>query len=192
MTDQATDLTLAGLCGALRAGSHNRMLMAEAARVWGGPFREASVRFPLYDGDLERDSGVPPEVLEAAALIRSADAVILVTPEYNQSFSGVLKNALDWISRVPAPNPFRGKPMAILSAADGRAGGARAQYALRLAVNSVRPRLLPGPEVQVAGASREFDAAGRLVSERYREVLAELMGALRDEAALVRQAAAVR
>lgn len=192
MKEIQTDLSLAGLCGSLRAGSWNRKLMAEAARAWGGPFVEVGLRFPLYDGDLERAEGIPAQVQEAAVAIRAADAVILVTPEYNQSFSGVMKNALDWISRVPAPNPLRGKPLAILSAADGRAGGARAQYALRLAVNSVRPRVLAGPEVQVAGASQEFDAEGRLVSERYRKVLDELMAALRDEAALVRQAAAAR
>ncbi len=186
------ELTLVGLCGSLRRGSVNRKLMAEAATAWGGPFREASVRFPLYDGDLEDAEGIPAEVRATAEAIRAADAVILVTPEYNQSFSGVMKNALDWISRVEGPNPLRGKPVAILSAADGRAGGARAQYALRLALNSVRPRVLAGPEVMVAGASKEFDADGRLVSERYRKALAELMAALRDEALMLRGFAAMK
>lgn len=178
---------MVALCGSLRAASYNRMLMHEAGRIWGGPWGEASIRFPLYDGDLEDTGGIPPEVTATAEAIRAADAVILVTPEYNQSLSGPLKNALDWISRVTGPNPFRDKPLAILSAADGRAGGARAQYALRLAITSVRPRLLSGPEVGIAHASKEFDAAGRLTSERYLKALGELMGALRAEVEFLRR-----
>lgn len=181
------DLSMVALCGSLRAASFNRMLMHEAGRVWGGPWAEASIRFPLYDGDLEDAEGIPAAVTATAEAIRAADAVILVTPEYNQSLSGPLKNALDWISRVPGTNPFRGKPLAVLSAADGRAGGARAQYALRLAITSVRPRLLSGPEVGIAHASKEFDAEGRLTSERYLKALGDLMGALRDEAELLRR-----
>ena len=178
---------MVALCGSLRAASCNRMLMNEAGRVWGGPWAEASIRFPLYDGDLEEAKGIPPEVTMTAEELRAADAVILVTPEYNQSLSGPLKNALDWISRVKGPSPFRDKPVAILSAADGRAGGARAQYALRLAITSVRPRLLSGPEVGIAHASQEFDAEGRLLSERYLKALTELMGALRAEVELLRR-----
>lgn len=176
-----SDLTLFGLCGSLRKASYNRMLMHEAARSFGGSFTEGDLRLPLYDGDLEEATGVPDAVKALADGISQADAVILVTPEYNQSFSGVLKNGLDWISRVEGA-PWKDKPVAILSAAAGRTGGARAQYALRLAMNSMRPRLLPGPEVLVAGAMNEFDADGRLTGESYQALLDELMADLKAEA----------
>ncbi len=174
------EMTLLGICGSLRAASLNRKLMLEAAREFGGRFEDGNIRFPLYDGDLEMGLGVPEAVVKLASKIRAADAVILVTPEYNQSFSSPMKNAIDWLSRVKG-NPWAKKPVAILSAADGRAGGARAQYALRLAVNKFRMRLLTGPEVMVANAGEAFDEDGRLLGEGYRKFLAELMADLRAE-----------
>ena len=115
------DLTLLTICGALRAGSTNRLLLAEAARVFGmAQVIEADLRLPLYDNDLEDASGIPDDVQMLADQIRGADAVVISTPEYNKSLSGVLKNALDWVSRVPGA-VWRDKPVAIVSAADGRA-----------------------------------------------------------------------
>jgi len=172
---------LLGIPGALRRASLNRKLVAEAARLYGGPFTEADLRLPLYDGDLEDAEGIPAAVQRLADQIAEAEAVVISTPEYNQSFSGVLKNALDWVSRTDN-KPWSDKPVAIMSAAAGRAGGNRATYALRLALNPFRPRLLTGPEVHVAGASKEFDDQGRLTSERYQATLKELMDALRAEA----------
>ncbi|MDJ1008924.1 MAG: NAD(P)H-dependent oxidoreductase [Paracoccaceae bacterium] len=172
---------LVGLCGSLRADSSNRKLMREAARLYGGAFSEADIRFPLYDNDLEDREGVPQAVESVSAEIKAAEAVLVVTPEYNQSFSGVLKNALDWISRTKG-GPWRDKPVALLSAAAGRAGGARAQYALRLAMNPFRPRLLTGPEVLLANSRNQFDEAGRLTDERTLKALIELMEALRAAA----------
>ena len=177
-----TDLTLLTICGALRAGSTNRLLLAEAARVFGAAkVVEAELRLPLYDNDLEDAAGIPDEVQALADQIRGADAVVISTPEYNKSLSGVLKNALDWVSRVPGA-VWRDKPVAIVSAADGRAGGERAQFALRLCMVAFRPRLLAGPEVMVAQSRSAFDAAGRLVEPRTIKVLTELMQALRVEA----------
>ena len=175
------DLTLLGICGSLRRGSCKRLLMREAARAFGGNFVEGDIRFPLFDADLETEAGIPDAVERLAGQIRAADAVVLVTPEYNQSFSSPMKNAIDWLSRVEG-NPWARRPVAILSAAAGRAGGARAQYALRLAVNRFRMRLLTAPEVLVANCAKEFDAEGRLLGERYRRALSELMGDLRAEA----------
>ena len=169
------------LSGALRSGSTNTKLVREAGRIYGGPFEIGDLRLPLYDGDEEDANGVPEEVQHLAGQITAAEAVVISTPEYNQSFSGVLKNALDWISRTKG-GPWRGKPVAIMSAAAGRAGGARATYALRLAMTPFRPRLLTGPEVLVADAANQFDADGRMTSERYLKALDELMAALRDEA----------
>ena len=175
-------LTLLGIPGALRAASTNRLLLAEARRAFGeATHTEANLRLPLYDGDLEDREGIPPEVQILADQIAAADAVVIATPEYNKSFPGVLKNALDWVSRTKGC-PFRDKPVAIISAADGRAGGDRSQFALRLALTPFRPRLLTGPEVMVADSSHAFTPEGRLIDSRYQKALTELMQALRAEA----------
>jgi chromate reductase len=142
---------------------------------------EANLRLPLYDGDLEDAQGIPPEVQALADQIRAADAIVIATPEYNKSFPGVLKNALDWVSRTKG-GPWRDKPVAIISAADGRGGGDRSQFALRLAMVPFRARVLPGPEVMVADGSNAFGPDGRLTDERYAKALDELMALLRAEA----------
>lgn len=176
---------LLGIAGALRAESTNRKLVREAARLYGGAFVEADIRLPLFDADLEEAEGIPEPVQRLARQIAEAEAVVISTPEYNKSFPGVLKNALDWVSRAEG-NPWRGKPVALVSAAAGREGGARASFALRLAMNAFRPRLLPGPEVMVADARTQFDAEGRLTSERYIKTLQELMDDLKSEAERMR------
>lgn len=93
----------------------------------------------------------------------------------------MLKNALDWVSRTKGA-PFRDKPVAIISAADGRGGGDRSQFALRLMLTPFRPRLLTGPEVLVADSSHAFSPEGRLIDPRYQKALGDLMQALRNEA----------
>ena len=171
------------ICGALRAASTNRQLVAEAVRLFGpAKVTEANLRLPLYDGDLEA-IGIPPEVALLHAQIGAADAIVISTPEYNKSLSGVLKNALDWVSRVPGPGPWTGKPVVILSAAAGRAGGERAQYALRLCLNPFRPLVLPGPEMMLADSAHAFDAKGRLTDTRNIKSLTELMADLRAQTA---------
>lgn len=171
---------LLGISGSLRKGATNRKLIREAARIYGGPYTEADLRLPLYDADLETEQGIPPEVQRLADQIKSAEAVVISTPEYNQLITGVLKNALDWISRVPG-RALRDKPVAVVSAADGRAGGARANSSLRLALVPFRPRLLIGPDVMVADSSNAFDEDGRLIAERYVKLMTELMDLLKAE-----------
>jgi chromate reductase len=174
-------MTLLLVPGALRRASTNRLLAAEAARLYGEDDPAwADLRMPLYDGDLETEAGLPLGARALADAIEAAEAVVIATPEYNQSFPGVLKNALDWVSRAEG-RPWRDKPVAIVSAAAGRSGGARSQYALRLALTPFRPRLLTGPEVLVAEASRQFED-GRLTNERNAKALSELMTALRRAA----------
>ncbi|MGR3541497.1 MAG: NADPH-dependent FMN reductase [Hasllibacter sp.] len=170
------------ICGSLRAASVNRMLAAEAGRLHGGEVAWADIRMPLYDGDDEDRDGPPPEAHALAEAVRGARAVLIATPEYNQSFPGGLKNALDWVSRTEG-QPFEGTPVAIASATAGRAGGARAQYALRLALTPFRPRLLTAPEVMVAAGKDQFDADGRLVTQSYAKALGALVDALKAEAA---------
>lgn len=173
--------TLLGISGALRADSTNRLLLAEARRAFGDAIHtEADLRLPLYDGDLEAAHGIPPEVQRFSDQIAAASAVVIATPEYNKSLPGVLKNALDWVSRTKGA-PFRDKPTAIISAAAGRNGGDRSQFSLRLALTPFRPRLLTGPEVLVGDSSHAFDAEGRLIDPRYGKTLTELMTLLRAE-----------
>lgn len=177
---------LLGLCGALREGSTNRKLLTEAARLYApDSFTEADLRLPLYDGDLEEAAGIPPGVQALADQIRAADAIVIATPEYNAALSGVLKNALDWVSRVKG-GVWQGKPVAIMSAAAGRAGGARAQVTLRHAMTPFNPRILQGPEVMLAASGSAFDAAGRLLEERATAGVARLMAALRAEVEMLR------
>ncbi|MBF9059537.1 NADPH-dependent FMN reductase [Rhodobacterales bacterium HKCCSP123] len=177
-----SSLTLLGICGSLRKGSWNRKLMLEAARLFDpAEFVDADLRLPLYDGDLEHEHGIPAEVQRLADQIKSADAVVIAGPEYNKAMSGVLKNALDWVSRTRG-GPWRDKPVAILSAAGGRSGGERTQMTLRHAMTPFRARVLPGPEVMVAAPDKEFDAHGRLTNERYQHHLTELMEELRRAA----------
>ncbi len=120
-----------------------------------------------------------------AEQIAAADAVIISTPEYNKGISGVLKNALDWVSRTEG-NPWNGKPVAIMSAAAGRAGGERAQFNLRHAMVPFRPRMMQGPELLVAQSGSQFDEAGKLTADSYIKMTTSLMAELRAEVDLTR------
>jgi chromate reductase, NAD(P)H dehydrogenase (quinone) len=175
------DLTLLGIAGALRAASTNRLLLAECrAAFQPETYLEADLRLPLFDEDLEVATGIPAPVQALADQIAAADAIVICTPEYNKALPGVLKNALDWVSRTKG-DPWQGKPTAILSAAEGRAGGERSQFSLRLCLNAFRPRLLTGPEVMIAHSRKAFDAEGRLLDAGSARLVAALMDALRAE-----------
>ena len=174
------DLKLVGICGSLRKASWNRKLLGAARDAFGpSDFAEGNLRLPLFDEDLEAQ-GVPPEVTDLKTLIAEADAVVIACPEYNKAPPGVLKNALDWLSRGGAP--WKDKPVAIVSAAGGRAGGERTQFALRLMMVAFRPYLLQGPEVMLASPAKAFDDSGVLQDERAAKLLAELMQGLRTAA----------
>jgi chromate reductase len=175
---------LLGIPGALRAASSNRMLMHEAFRLFGAAeTRVGDIRMPLYDEDAEDAEGLPAEAQALVEACRWADAIVIATPEYNKSVPGVLKNALDWISRA-RPGCLRDKPLAMMSASDGQYGGERAQVALRQTLVPFRPVIVNGPEVLVSWSRGEtaFDGAGRLVQERPLKALGELMRMLRAAA----------
>ncbi len=175
--------TLLGICGSLRTVSVNRRLLAEAVRLYGPATTQiADLTLPLYDGDAEERDGIPAAVQTLAAQIAAADAVIITSPEYNKAIPGVLKNALDWVSRVTG-NPWLGKPVAILSASAGRTGGETGQYSLRACLTPFRPRLATGPGVMVADGANQFDTEGRLSNDRYTKTLTDLMQSLRAEVA---------
>lgn len=171
------------ISGSLRKGSYNRMLLAEAARAFGeAEMVEADLALPLYDGDLEEAEGVPEKVQNLAAQIKSADAIVIGAPEYNKGITGVLKNALDWVSRVPG-GAFRDKPTVVISASAGRTGGETAQFMTLSCLTQLQARLVPGTAVLIAGAPDAFDADGRLKDEMSRKLLAERMARLRSELA---------
>lgn len=133
---------------------------------------------PLYNADEDGDR--PPEpVRDFKNRIASADALLIVTPEYNYSVSGVLKNAIDWASRPPKDSPLNGKPLAMMGAG-GTMGTLRAQIHLRqiLQFNGTLP--LPKPEVYIAKASEKFDVNGDLVDEETKNTVRALLEALRS------------
>ena len=149
------------ICGSLRKGSYNRMVMdalpglapAGMSIKEAPPFSE----FPLYNADTETGSGFPAAVQKLADAIRAADGVMFVTPEYNFSIPGGLKNAVDWVSRVPN-QPFASKPVAIQSATGGPLGGGRMQYDLRRAMIFLDALTLNKPEIFIGNCSQRIDA----------------------------------
>ena len=163
-------LNVIGICGSLRKGSYNRMVLnllpslaPENMRISEAPpFRE----FPLYDADIQNSSGFPAPVQKLADAVRTADGVIIVSPEYNYSIPGGLKNALDWVSRLPN-QPFIGKPVALISAAAGTLGGGRMQYDLRRCMIFLDALTLNKPEVFIGNAPQRFDEkTGQLRDEQ--------------------------
>lgn len=158
----------------------NRKLLAEAvAQFDQAEVSDANLRLPLFDADLQIAHGIPPEVETLAQQIRDADGIILSSPEYNKGITGVLKNALDWISRVEG-QVLKDKPIAIMSAANGRGGGETGQYMLRACLAPLQPRLIHGPFVLIAAASQEFKT-GSLENDRYRGAVKSLMDNLHTD-----------
>jgi chromate reductase len=169
-----------GISGSLRRGSYNTMLLKTALSLVpeGITTEIANISdFPLYDSDLEI-ANYPAVVMRAKEQIRKADALVIATPEYNYSMPGVLKNAIDWISRPPKDSPFFEKPFAILSASTGILGGARAQYHLRQASIFLNMHALNRPEVIVAKAQDKFDSEGNFTDEAGKDLITKQMAAL--------------
>lgn len=168
-----------GISGSLRQASFNTAALRAAQELApGGVSIDIATLgdIPLYDDDLKA-TGLPGPVTELAGKIAAADAVLIATPEYNYSISGVLKNAIDWVSRVPN-QPFAGKPVAILGVSGGLLGTARAQYDLRKIFVFLDAHVLNKPEVMIGGASSRFDAEGHLTDEATRQFLASQIVAL--------------
>ncbi|CCP03530.1 FMN-dependent NADPH-azoreductase [Erwinia amylovora Ea644] len=133
--------------------------------------------FPHYNADIEA-KGFPAAVLAMGNAIAAADGVIIVTPEYNYSLPGALKNAIDWLSRL-AENPFANKPVAIQTASPGAIGGARAQYHLRQSMVFLNARVLNKPEIFIGQASSRIDVeSGTINDESTRHHLTAQLEAL--------------
>jgi chromate reductase len=162
MADKQLDVLV--ICGSLRKGSYNAALARTlpALAPPGMSLRPAPsfAGLAVYNYDEHQASGIPQVALAWAQAIRTADAVVIVSPEYNWSIPGGLKNAIDWASRLKDKDqPFAGKPVALQSAATGLLGGSRMQYHLRQSLTSIDALMFPRPEVIVTFAAKKFDAA---------------------------------
>ena len=168
-----------GFAGSLRKDSFNRALLRAASKLV--PEKTNMETFdlsgiPPFNQDFEK---TPPDaVKEFKSKIKAADAVLIVTPEYNYSIPGVLKNAIDWASRPYGDSAWEGKPVALMSASTGMLGAARAQYHLRQSFVFLNMYPVNRPEVIVTFAPQKFDSQGNLVDEKTKELVGQLLNAL--------------
>lgn len=172
--------SIVGIAGSVRKGSWNAALLRAArdATPAGAEVEIASIAdIPLYNGDVERERGIPDAVATLKERIVAAQGLLLVTPEYNNSMPGVFKNAIDWLSRPSRdiPRVFGGKAVAIMGATTGRGGTRLAQTAWLPVLRTLGTRVWSGKQLYVANAAQVFDADGNLVDEQVKKILAELM-----------------
>jgi chromate reductase len=175
-------ITICGVAGSLRAGSYNRALL-RAARELSPSSVDIRIfdrvgEIPLFNQDVE-DQGDPEPVSALKDAIRSADGLLLVTPEYNHGVPGVMKNLVDWASRPPRDSVLNGTPVGIMGATPGMTGTARSQSMLRQSLVFTNSPAMLRPEVLVARANQKFDEEGTLTDERTRDFLAHYLEALR-------------
>lgn len=179
MTSQVKVL---GFAGSLRQASYNRAALRAAVAL--AP-EEVSIEvfdlspLPLYNADLQA-AGFPAAVENFKARIAQADALLVVTPEYNYSVPGVLKNAIDWASRPVDATPLARKPVAIMGASNGQWGTVRAQLHLRQILTAMNMPVLAKPEVMIAKAGEKFDEHGNLTDEATDKRIRQLVAALGD------------
>jgi chromate reductase, NAD(P)H dehydrogenase (quinone) len=180
MSDGSVVKTL-GFSGSLRKGSLNSAALRAAGELLpeGMSLELADLSdVPIYNDDV-RIVGFPASVERLRAQVLAADALLFATPEYNYSIPGMLKNAIDWVSRPP-DQPFNGKPVAIMGVTPSLWGTTRAQYHLRQCCVFLNMFPLNKPEVLVAQAASKFDATGALTDTMTRDMIAQMLVALRD------------
>lgn len=179
MSDSDT-IKVLGIAGSFRRGSFNAMALRAAVELApaGVVVETHDYRdIPFYDGDMEAESGIPAAAEVLREKIRAADALLIVTPEYNASIPGLLKNALDWSSRAPQ-QPLGNKPVAIMGASPGALGSIRAQLHLRQILLNVGAQVMVGPQVLIGGAGQRFSPEGRLTDEGTQQFVRDLVAAL--------------
>ena len=179
---ETTTVRILGIAGSLRAASFNRMALHAAGELLPPDCEWDTAEIgelPLFNQDIEQQPPEPVAVFKAA--VARADAVLFVSPEYNYSIPGVLKNAIDWGTRPATANVWRGKVAAIMGASPGMLGTARMQYHLRQVLVNLGMQAVLQPEVMIAQAAQKFDVeSGRLTDEKTREMVAKLLAALAD------------
>ena len=169
-------IRILGIVGSLRRNSHNRAALRAAQALVP---KDAVLDIidldgiPVFSEDEERQP--PAKVVELKKRIREADAILFVTPEYNYSIPGGLKNAIDWASRPYGDSAWTGKPAALMGASIGRLGTARAQYHLRQVFVFLNVYAVNQPEVMIGNAAEQFDAEGNLTNETTKDLIRQLL-----------------
>ena len=179
---------IVGICGSLRRGSFNMAALAAAAELAPDGLVvgiEPIDDLPVYNQDLDA-AGAPEPVARLARKIGAAEGLLIATPEYNYSIPGLLKNAIDWMSRAPR-QPLSRKPLAIIGATTGGFGTTRAQLHLRQVAIYTNMLALNKPEVLITHADQKVDAGGRLSDQGTRDVIAQLLRNLHTTALLIRE-----
>lgn len=180
---ERSSLRLLGIAGSLRSRSFNRALLASAVEL--APAEAAIEIFdlskvPLYNGDLDNDDARPASVTELKSAISSADALLLVSPEYNYGVPGVLKNALDWASRPGFRSPMSGCPTAIMGVSPGASGTMRGQEQIKQNLLGMGSQVFPHPGVAVSRAKERFDDELNLVDSSTRDFVAKYLGSFAE------------
>jgi chromate reductase len=169
-------ITILGIAGSLRKASYNRAALRAAKEL-----APETARIEIFELDgippynQDEEGNPPAKVTALKAAVRAADAVLIVTPEYNYSVPGVLKNAIDWASRPYGDSAWEGKPVAVMGAAGGPLGSARAQYHLRQTFVFLNMYPVNRPEVMIGTAQEKFDAQGNLTNETSRTLIRQLL-----------------
>ncbi|ODT76908.1 MAG: NADPH-dependent FMN reductase [Pelagibacterium sp. SCN 64-44] len=174
-------MNILGISGSLRHGSYNTALLHAAGALMpdGANLEVFPISgFPEYNDDV-RAAGLPVPVAAFREAVRAADGLLFVTPEYNRSIPGMLKNAIDWISRPPE-QPFNNKPVAIMGASRGKLGTIMANHHLRQILVYLNAQMVNGAEVLVGEAALKFDAEGKLTDEATARFIAEHLLRLKD------------
>ena len=174
-------IRILGIAGSLRRQSYNRAALRAAAElVPEGATLEIFELDSIPGFNQDEEQNPPAKVVELKKRIREADAVLIVTPEYNYSVPGVLKNVIDWASRPYGDSAWNGKPAAIMGASVGTIGTARAQYHLRQMMVFLNMFPVNQPEVMIGNASEQFDAQGNLTDDATKEFIRRLLQNLVD------------
>jgi chromate reductase len=175
----ADQLKILGIAGSLRKASYNRGALRAAQQLCPeGATLEAFELDGIPPFNQDEEQKAPARVVELKKKIREADAILFVTPEYNYSVPGVLKNAIDWASRPYGDNAWQGKPVAVMGASIGMLGSARAQYHLRQCFVFLNMYPVNQPEVLIASAAQRFNERGELTDETSRELIRKLLAEL--------------
>jgi len=174
-------IQILGIAGSLRRASYNRAALRAAMQLVP---QDTAVDIFELDGisgfNQDEEQNPPPKVIELKRRIREADAILIVTPEYNYSIPGVLKNAIDWASRPYGDSAWNGKPVALMGASIGAIGTARAQYHLRQVFVFLNMFPINQPEVMISNAGERFDAGRNLTDETTKKLIRQLLQSLAD------------